>query len=185
MSTEIDTATTALPRGTWTLDPVHSSVEFAVFYVVSEFRSSFASFAGALDTTTEEPRLAGSAAVGSLQIGLPPFRDHVVGAEFFDGDRNPEVSFASTAFRRRGSRLELDGELTMRGVTRPIAAKGTIAGPVDDPHGAVALGIELEATVDRRPFGFDWNLELPGEGEALAPEVRLEAKLHFKLDGKD
>lgn len=185
MSTEIDTApTTAPPSGTWALDPVHSSVEFAVFYIVGEFRSSFGNVTAQLDTTGEEPRLTGSAPVGSLQIGLPPFRDHVLGAEFFDSESSPDVTFASTAFRRQGDQLELEGDLTIRGTTRSITATGTLVGPVDDPHGGVALGIQLTATVDRHQFGLDWNMGLPGAGKALAGAVRIEAGLHFKLDNE-
>ena len=178
------TTQVALPAGTWRLDAVHSSVGFSVRYIAGRYRRGFASFDASLDTTGGEPQLEGSADVSSITIELPPFREHMLGEEFFDVARHPQLRFVSTAFRRDGDRVEVEAELTLRGVTKPLVATGTVMGPVEAPFtGARAVGVQLAATVDRAAFGFGWNADLGGGGGPAMPgEVLLEADLQFVLD---
>ena len=90
----------------------------------------------------------------------------MLGPEFFDAERHPVIAFRSTAVRLADDgRAEADGELTFRGVTRPVAAGGHYAPPRLSSFGDVA-GLQLRTSFDRREFGFEWQMELPGGGDA-------------------
>jgi polyisoprenoid-binding protein YceI len=102
-----------------------------------------------------------------------------------DAERHPEVAFRSTAVRLAGDgRAEVDGELTMRGVTCPVAALGQYAPPRQAAFGEVA-GFQLQTTIDRRDFGFDWQAELPGGGDAVGWAVELTIDLLLKREDAD
>jgi polyisoprenoid-binding protein YceI len=122
--------------------------------------------------------LEGAAKVESITIVQPKeMRAHVLGAEFFDAERHPDVSFRSTDLRLDGEGgLELDGELTIKGITRPVGATGRYSAPRQAAFGEIA-GIELHTAFDRREFGFDWQMELPGGGISVGWEVQIDIDL--------
>jgi len=124
----IETTTELAPSGTWSADPVHSHVSFEVEYAgVNTFRGGFKDFSVAL-TGGSEPALAGSAKVASVDVKDENLNGHLQSPEFFDAARFPEVSFRATELRRAGGdSIEGAGELTIKGVTRPIEITGTIA----------------------------------------------------------
>lgn len=130
--------------------------------------------------------LEGAARVDSISIVEPaPMRASVVGPEFFDAERHPEVTFRSTAIRLGDyRRVEVDGELTMRGVTRSITADGEYAAPRQVAFGEAA-GMRLQTTIDRRDWGFDWQMPLPGGGDAVAWDVELDIDLLFLREDAD
>lgn len=170
---------TALPTGTWTLDPVHSRIEFAVTHNgVSAFRGSFGDVTGALDADG----LTGSAKVESVAVEEPTLRGHLLSPEFFDAERFPELTFRSSAIRLDGTSVTVDGEITIKGVTQPLSLSGAIVGPVENPFGGTVLALELESVLDRRAFGIDWNMELPGGGDYLGNAVTLTGVLELKQD---
>jgi polyisoprenoid-binding protein YceI len=162
--------------GTFNADPVHSSFGFAVKYQgVSVYR-------GTLDDVTAsltDGALQGTAKVESISIKSPEqFRGHVLSAEFFDVENHPEVTYTSTSvdLREDGSAV-VDGELTIKGVTRPVQATGTYAAPTADAFGNTRGHLQLEAVVDRTDFGMDWNMDLPTGGKVLANDVTLTVDL--------
>jgi polyisoprenoid-binding protein YceI len=109
-------------------------------------------------------------------------RASVLGPEFFDAEHHPEITFRSTAVRLADDgRAEVDGELTIRGVTRPVSASGRYAAPRLASFGEVA-GLQLRTSFDRRQFGFEWQMELPGGGDAVGWDVELEIDLLLKRD---
>jgi polyisoprenoid-binding protein YceI len=176
-------STAILPfTGTYDVDRTHSSVHFAVEHIVSTFRASFDDIDGRLVGNDAGTTLGASARVASVSIADPPeFREHVVrGDDFFRGDIHPELSFHSTAVELRddGSAI-VDGELTIRGVTRPVRAEGSYRPPTVDPFGTVRAALTLQATVDRRDWGLSWQLPLPGGGDAVGWEVELTAELEL------
>jgi len=122
--------------------------------------------------------LAGSAAVGSISVTEPDaMRASVLGAAFFDAERHPELTFRSTALRLADDGgLDLDGELTMRGVTRAVTATGDWSPPRTADYGEVA-GLHLTTTLDRRDFGLDWQAPMPDGGDAVGWEVRIDVDL--------
>jgi len=166
-----------LPAATWTVDPIHSTVGFAVKYMVSTFRTEFDRFDATLDTTGGEPRLHGSVAPDSIVIKDPNFHAHLQSPDFFDTERHPAITFESTSFRVDGDELVVDGDLTIKGVTRPVEARGRLTPIHEDLHGNERIGVELEAAIDRSHFGVSWNAPLPKGGLALANETKLTVDL--------
>ena len=168
-----------LPTGTWSLDPVHSRIEFAVTHNgISAFRGTFKDVTGTLD----EGALTGEARVESIALEDPNLRGHLLSPEFFDAERFPALRFRSTAVELEGASATIDGEITIKGVTRPIRLTGELRGPVENPFGGTVLALEVEGALDRRAFGIDWNMELPGGGEYLGNEVRLTGVLELKKE---
>jgi len=164
-----------VPTGSWLLDTTHSSVAFAVRHGgVSLFRGGFTE----VDASLVDGELRGFASVASITVQEEDLQGHLLSPEFFDADRHPRVSFASTEIRRDGDAIVVDGELEIRGVRRPVTLTGTVAGPVTT-SGGQKLGIHLETVVDRTSFGITWNMELPDGGLVLDNEVTLTADLEL------
>jgi len=157
---------TAVPAGTWQADPVHSHVSFEVTYAgVNTFRGSFKDFTA----TLADGRLEGSAKVASIDVKDEQLNGHLQTPDFFDAERFPEITFSAT---------ELDkGELTIKGVTRPVELTGTVSEPNVDPFGRERVGLRLETTIDRNDFGVSWNAPNQGGGNYLGDDVKLIAEL--------
>ncbi len=170
---------TTLPAGTWQLDPVHSSVGFSVKHMlVANFRGGFGTF----DVTLDEAGLRGTVDVVSVDVSEPNLNGHLLSPEFFDAERHPQLSFRSTAVRIDGEALDIDGELTIKGVTKPVTITGTSNGPATHPFdGTERLGLELETVIDRTAFGLDWNAPMPSGGFAVGNDVKLKAELELVL----
>ena len=124
--------------------------------------------------------------VESVSLTEPPeFREHVVyGSDFFDAREHPAIGFRSGRLELRddGS-ARLEGELTIKGISKRVSAAGSHQPPIEDPFGATRAALELQATVDRRDWRMDWQLPLPDGGDALAYEVELTVHLEFTREG--
>ncbi len=178
--TTITETKTALPTGTWQLDPVHSHVGFAVDYIIGTFRGTFSPIEATLEVAEDgTAKLTGSAPVSGVKVQDENLAAHLQSPDFFDAERAPEITFATTDIRRDGDRVEVDGELTVKGATLPIQLEGTITDPADDPYGGVRIGLDLSTTIDRTAFGIDWNNPLPNGEPSLANEVTLTAQLYL------
>lgn len=186
-TTPTTTATTQLIAGTFTADPIHSSLQFALKHMgVSTFRASFDDLDARVVADDEGLRLEGVVNVESISIKQPPeFREHVVyGADFFDASNHPEIEFRSVdvSIGSDGT-VSGTGELTIKGITKPITATGTYQAPIEDPFGSARAALEITATVDRREWGLDWQAPLPKGGDALGYEVELTAHIELVGDG--
>lgn len=155
--------------GSWQIDPIHSTVTFTVAHnVVATFRAGFNGITGGL----EDGVLAGSVDVQNLVLGGPDiFKEHLLAEGFFDAASHPTLSFRSQDLHAHGDgSVHATGELTIKGVTKPIAAEGTVRGPLEvtlaDGTDAERLGINLVTTVDRRDYGLnigagaDWDVTI-------------------------
>jgi polyisoprenoid-binding protein YceI len=178
MST-IETTTKALPTGTWNADPVHSHVGFAVEYVGGTFRGTFSPFNASLTVGDDGATLTGSAPVAGVNVQDDNLTAHLQSPDFFDAERPPELRFESTEITRDGGRVEVDGQITIRGETKPVHLAGTISDPADDPFGGVRFQLVLEGKLDRTQFGLNWNNPLPSGEPSLANDVELKAELYF------
>jgi polyisoprenoid-binding protein YceI len=164
MST-ITTQKTA-PAGTWSADPVHSHVSFEIAYAgTNTFRGGFREYT----VTLKDGVLEGSADVASIDVKDEQLNGHLLTPDFFDAERFPQISF-------RTSDLE-HGELTIKGVTRPVEISASVSEPNVDPFGRERVGITLEATVDRQLFGVSWNAPNQGGGNYLGDDVTIRAEL--------
>jgi polyisoprenoid-binding protein YceI len=169
------TETQAVPTGTWSADKVHSNVGFAVDYMAGTFTGSFNDF----DAELSDGVLKGSAKVASVQVKDPNLEAHLQAPDFFDGERNPELTFASKSIDVDGDRAKIDGEITIKGHTEPVEITGVFTEPFADPYGGTRLGLKLEAKVDRTKFGVNWNNPLPSGEPALSNEVTIVADLQL------
>jgi len=166
--------TTAIAAGTWNLDPVHSSIGFAVKHSgVMTFRGTFAEY----DAKLADGQLEGVVKVASVVVDDENLVGHLQTPDFFDAEQYPELRFASKSIERDGDRVSIDGDLTLRGVTRPVEITGTISGPITDGYGNQRLGLDLETTVNRRDYGIDWGADLPSGEPMLADDVLITANL--------
>ena len=170
---------TAVPTGTWTLDPVHSSVAFEIDYLGGTFRGELRDVAGELSTGQDGARLSGVAQVASIDVKDESLAAHLQSPEFFDAEREPELRFAAEGLALDGGTVGVEGEVTIKGVTRPVTVTGTVVAPVTGLRGEERVGLKVAATVDRTEFGVSWNAELPSGGKALSDEVRITADLYF------
>jgi polyisoprenoid-binding protein YceI len=172
MSTIAATKDLVAPAGTWAADPVHSNVSFEVAYAgVNTFRGSFRDFSA----TLAEGRLEGSARVASVDVKDEQLNGHLLTADFFDAERFPDITFRSGDLHT--------GELTIKGVTRPVDLTATISQPNVDPFGRERVGLRLEATIDRTLFGVSWNAPNQGGGNYLGDDVTLVAELALVRQG--
>jgi polyisoprenoid-binding protein YceI len=166
---------TALPTGAWALDPVHSTIGFELPYLGGTFRGAFTDVAARL---TEES-LTGSAKVASVDAKDENLSAHLQSPEFFDVERYPELSFESREIESADETLTVRGEITIRGVTKPVELTGAISDVHADAYGNDRFNVNLSTTVDRTEFGLNWNAPLPGGEPALANDVKLVAELYF------
>ena len=158
--------------GTFAADPVHSHVGFEVPYAVATFSGEVTDFTA----TLVDGHLEGSAKIESIKLNDENLQAHVLSPEFFDAERHPVLTF-SGELARDGDRATIDGEITMKGITRPATLEGTIVGPTVDHFGATRVGLKLDTVVDRTDFDMKWNMPLPNGEPALGNEVTLKADL--------
>ena len=178
MSTTIESVTVA-SAGTWRLDPVHSSAGFEVSYLGGTFKGAFRDVAATLTVADGGVDLTGRALVQSVDVKDENLAAHLQGPDFFDSERYPELTFTATGIAFAGPSVDAEGEITIKGVTKPVRVTGTITGPITDGYGNERLGVKLSATVDRQAFGVSWNTPLPSGEQALSDEVAIDADLFF------
>jgi len=176
--TTLTAAQEALETGTWQLDPVHSRVGFSVGYLAGTFHGEFSPFDATL--TVDEAggiTLAGKAGVDGIQVTDENLGAHLLSPEFFDVEQTPEITFTSSRVESDGGAIAVEGELAIKGITKPVRLEGTLGGPVVDPYERRRLNLQLATTIDRSAFGVDWNVPLPSGERALAEAVELNAEL--------
>ena len=179
MSTTIETA---IPTGSWTFDPTHSSVGFTVVYMgVAPFEGAFRSFEATLDGS----RLEGTAQASSIDVDNDQLAGHLASPDFFDAATYPELAFETQAIERAGDKITVEGVLEIKGNRAPVTLDGTISGPVTDPYGNRKIGLSLAGSVDKNAVGLNWNAPLPEGGSMLADEVDLKATLFFVQPGSE
>jgi polyisoprenoid-binding protein YceI len=165
---------TAVPTGIWNLDPVHSSVGFAVKHSgVMTFRGTF----DEVDAKLVDGRIEGTVKVASVVVDDENLAGHLQTPDFFDAEQHPELRFSSKAIEQDGDRISIEGDLTLRGVTKPVEISGTVSGPITDGYGNQRLGFDLETTVNRRDYGINWAADLPSGEPMLADDVVITANL--------
>jgi polyisoprenoid-binding protein YceI len=173
--------------GTYRAQPASSTFAFAVRHSgIFWYRGSLSDVAATLRGDGDGVTLEGSARVDSISVVEPAaMRASVLGPAFFDAEHHPEIAFRSTAVRLDDDgRAQVDGELTMKGVTRPVVADGQYAAPRQAGFGEAA-GLQLRTSFDRREFGLDWQAPLPGGGDAVSWDVQVEIDLLLTPDDAD
>jgi polyisoprenoid-binding protein YceI len=165
----------------WTVDPAHSEVSFRVRHLTGRVRGHFKEFSTSLMADPAQ-LTTGSVTVevktASVNTENEKRDTHLRGPDFFDVEKFPVMTFKSTKVESNGKDLALSGDLTIRGVTKPVVLKGTFNGKVTDPWGKERLGFEVSTTVDRRDFGLVWNKLVEGSslvGDEVTIDIAIEA----------
>ena len=172
---------TAVPVGTWQLDPVHSSVGFEVDYMAGTFKGGFRDVEATLSDDGEGTRLEGAAKVASVDVKDENLATHLQSPDFFDAERHPELLFTAEDIDLDGEAVTVKGKITIKGVTKPVALAGTVTPPLEDYSGNERIVLKLTTVIDRTEFGVNWNLPLPTGQPALANEVLIVGDLYFYL----
>jgi polyisoprenoid-binding protein YceI len=170
---------TDLSTGTWAIDPVHSSISFSVRHlVVSKVRGNFETFSGAIVVAEDgTPSVNAEIAVGSVHTGNEQRDGHVKSADFFDVEKYPTATFVSTGVRADGGNYVLDGDFTLKGVTKPVQLSLEFNGVNPGMgHGEVA-GFEASVVLNRKDFGIDIDMPLETGGAVVGDKVTVTLEI--------
>lgn len=177
--------TTPIPVGKWKLDPVHSSVTFTVRHLmVSKVRGSFKSYSADIVTAENplESRVDATVDMASVDTGDETRDAHLRTNDFFDIEHHPTMTFVSSAIAGSGSDFKLHGDLTIRGVTKPVTFDLEFGGVGTDPWGNTRTGFTATSTISRKDFGVEWNAPLETGGVVVGDKVTIELDIEATLD---
>ncbi|MEO6671728.1 MAG: YceI family protein [Ferruginibacter sp.] len=179
MTTTADTTKTK-----WAVDPLHSEIHFKVKHlVISTVTGSFKSFHGELDTDGDDfdnGAIRFTMDVDSIDTNQPLRDAHLKNGDFFDAQLYPEINFESTAFKKSDDGdYNLDGNLTMKGVTKPVHLRVEYGGSEKDQHGNVKHGFEVTGKINRKEFGLTYNALTETGGLALGEDIKLLANIQI------
>ena len=178
-STSEATGTNQLTEGTWAIDPVHSSIGFSVRHLmVSKVRGTFKDFSGAiLVAGNGNPSVTAEIAVDSISTNNEQRDAHVKSADFFAADKYPTATFRSTGVRANGDHYLLDGDFTLKGVTRPVTLDLEFNGVNPGMgHGEVA-GFEASVVLNRKDFGIDIDMPLETGGTVVGDKITITLEI--------
>jgi polyisoprenoid-binding protein YceI len=161
----------------WTLDSQHAEVAFSAKHMmVATVRGRFEKVEADIHLDEANPaqsRVTARIDAASLNTGTPDRDAHLRSADFLDVEHYPEIQFESTRVEQHGDDFVLHGDLTIRGVSRPITLKGEFTGPVQDPWGGRHVGFELDGEIEREDWGLGWNMALEAGGVLVGKKVKL------------
>jgi polyisoprenoid-binding protein YceI len=164
-----------LSSGSWSVDRAHSAIEFRVKHmVIQTVKGRFRDFDGAI-VASAAPTVSGTIRVASLETIDEELDAHLRSPDFFDVERHPEIKFAASGIRFNGDngRFALPGELTIKGVTRPIMLDGELHGTVVAPDGREQIALALRGQLDRSDYGLTWNRLLETGGVLVGDTIDL------------
>lgn len=168
---------TAVPAGTYNIDPAHSRVGFAVRHLgIATVRGHFGSFNGTFEIDEElaSAQAYGSVETASVDTQEPQRDDHLRSADFFEVERHPRIEFASKEIRPIDEdRFEIVGDLTIRGITREIALSAEVLGTETDPWGNERVGLEARGELNRKDYGMTFNQVLGSGNVLVSDKVKL------------
>ena len=179
-ATAIPTTTT-----TYSVDPAHSSVEFAVKHLgIASVKGSFASFEGTLVLGED---LADAQAYGTVEVASVDTNEeqrdaHLRSPDFLDVDRYPTITFKSTSVRGTKEKFQVTGDLTIRDVTKPITLDVEFGGEGKDPWGGTRASFSAHGKFDRRDFGLTWNVALETGGILVSNEIKIVIEAQAVLE---
>jgi len=182
------TATPLLVPGVWDIDPSHSNVEFAARHLFSRVRGRFTEFAGTIEVGADPTQSAAEVTIQAVSIETNHDQrdEHLRSPEFLDAARFPALTFRSSGVREFDGRqaLRLDGDLTIRDVTKPVSLDVEFLGWSDDPWGGKRAGFSARTEIDRDDFGANWNVVLETGGLLVGKRVQVELEIEALLRGE-
>jgi polyisoprenoid-binding protein YceI len=178
-ATTATTQETGLPVGTWQIDPVHSSLEFQVRNMgLVTVKGFFADFEGSLEAGEDgDARAEGTIKAASVHTRSEKRDEHLRAPDFFDVEQYPEIAFRVTGVEPDGEALKVHGELTIKGITRPVELHAEVTGSGPDPWGGERVGVAAYGEVDRRDFDLHWDVRTPTDVPLASHKVKIEAQI--------
>lgn len=180
--------TTTAQQIKWSIDPMHSEVLFKVKHlVISTVTGSFKNFSGSV--SFEEDKLEDASVtfeidVNSVDTNQEQRDGHLKSADFFDVENYPVISFSSTSFKKiKGDVYKLEGNLTMKGVTRAVEVEAEFGGTEKDAYGNTKMGFEITGVINRKEFGLTYNSITETGGLALGENIKLAANIQLVKEG--
>jgi polyisoprenoid-binding protein YceI len=175
-----------IPAGDYKIDPAHSTIGFAIrHYEINWVEGRFKDFEGTIrydDKDVTKSSAEFTAKVESIDTGVAARDKHLRTADFFEVEKYPTLTFKSTRVERKGNdAYVLHGELTLKGVTKPVQLPFRLAGAVKDPRGNTRFGVEAQAKLNRRDFGVNFGGPLDGGGLQIGDEVNINLHLEALL----
>ena len=170
--------------GTWDIDAAHSTVGFSVRHMmVSKVRGYFREFSGEIVTAEDPAQSSVTATVDLSSIDTrQEQRDaHIRSADFFDVDNHPQMTFRSTAVRADGADWAVEGELTIKGNTRPVTLALELNGFGPDAYGGVRAGFSAKTEINRNEFGVDIKMPMDGGGVVVGDKISVELEIEAVL----
>jgi polyisoprenoid-binding protein YceI len=166
---------TLLPTGAWQVDPIHSSVEFHVKHLgIATVKGQFKSFEGTLEVGEDGARAFGTVEVASVDTREPQRDEHLRSADFFEAESFPQISFESTAIRPlEDDDFEIEANLTIHGVTRPVTFQAVFEGAETDHQGNDRVGVSASAQINRSDFDIKFNAALGSGNLVVADKVKI------------
>jgi polyisoprenoid-binding protein YceI len=171
-----------IPAGDYKIDPAHSIIGFAVRHLeINWVEGRFKEFEGTIhydDKDVTKSSVEFSAKVESIDTGVAPRDKHLRTADFFEVEKYPTMTFKSTGVERKGKdSYVLRGDLTLKGVTKPVQLPFRVAGAVQDPWGNTRFGVEAQTKINRRDFGINYGSAFAGGGLDVGNEVTISLQL--------
>lgn len=169
---------TELPAGTWTVDASHSELGFVARHLmVTKVRGQFKEFEGTVKVgeSLTDSQVSAVAQLASIDTGSADRDAHLRSADFFDVENNPTMSFTSTEVTAE----TLKGDLTIKGVTKPVVFDLEFGGLATDPWGNQKAGFEATAEINRKDWGLEWNVALEGGGVLVSEKIKLNLDIQL------
>lgn len=168
----------------WVIDPTHSEIHFKVRHlVISNVTGSFKKFEGSAVSETgslEDAKIEASIDVKSIDTNEPGRDEHLRTADFFSADLYPEIKFESTSFKKiKEDQYKLSGNLSMRGVTKPVELDAEFGGTQTDPYGNKKSGFEVTGSFDRKDFGITFNALTETGSIVVGDTIKLTANIQL------
>ncbi len=182
----MSTAAVQIPgyvAGTWAIDPVHSEVSFVVRHMmVSKVRGRFDKFEGTIETAADPLASTVTADVdlSSVNTGNETRDNHVRSEDFFHVEKHPTMSFRSTGVRPDGENFLLDGDLTLRGVTKPVTFRLEVNGFGPDAYGGTRAGFSAITEINRNDWEVSFNGAIPGSNNAVVLSDKVTVNLEIE-----
>jgi polyisoprenoid-binding protein YceI len=172
--------TSTLTPGTWNIDPSHSTVEFTARHLmISKVRGRFGTFSGAIEIADDLSASSVNATIdtGSVTTGDENRDGHLKGSDFFDVEQFPQMTFASTGVKVSGDEAVVSGDLTIKGVTRPVELELEFEGVNQDPWGNTKAAFTASTEINRTDWGLTWNAPLETGGVLVGEKVKVTLEI--------
>jgi polyisoprenoid-binding protein YceI len=171
---------TATLQGVWTDDKVHSSVRYEIQHNgIAPYRGSFSGVEATLEYGDDGVKITGTVDLTTVDLKDEQQKGHVLSPDFFDAERYPTAKFESTNIEINGNNVTVNGELTLKGETKPLTVTGIIGEPSANAGGSDSIPVVLNGSLNRNDYGVSWQAELPNGKSVLGDEVTVEVSLEF------